>query len=154
VHIGRLWIRILDPITQQLIREHSITGRGQRRTIAADLPKQTPPQVQKVAERIARIGPNCGAFARALENERGALALRALFGVLDLARRYEPEALERACALAVAAGSWRLRFLRAYLSAHHEPKPLIQRHRIIPHIDAYSTHFATLTQGEPFHDDR
>lgn len=154
VHVGRLWLRILDERTQQLIREHSITGKGQRRTIAADLPKQTPPQVEKIVARIARIGPNCGIFARALENERGALALRTLFGVLDLARRYQPEDLERACSLAVAAGSWRLRFLRTYLASHHAPAPLTERHPIIPQIDSYSKHFSTLTQGELFDDNR
>jgi transposase len=152
VHIGRLWIRLLDERTQQLIREHAVTGKGQRRTIAADLPKQTPPQVEKIVARIARIGPNCGAFARALENERGVLALRSLFGVLDLARRYEREALEHACSFAVAAGSWRVRFLRTYLATHHAPKPLTERHRIIPQIEAYSKHFTTLAQGELFHD--
>ena len=57
VHVGRLWIRLLDERTQQLIREHAVTGKGQRRTIAADLPKQTPPQVEKIVARIARIGP-------------------------------------------------------------------------------------------------
>lgn len=152
VHIGRLWIRLLDARTHQLVREHTVTGKGQRRTHPTDLPKQTPPKVEKIAARIARIGPNCGAFARALENERGALALRAFFGVLDLARRYEPEALERACGLALAAGSWRVRFLRTYLAAHYAIKPLAERHRIIPPIETYSKHFTTLTQGELFHD--
>jgi hypothetical protein len=28
VHIGRLWIRIIDPRTQQLIREHVVTAKG------------------------------------------------------------------------------------------------------------------------------
>jgi hypothetical protein len=72
--------------------------------------------------------------------------------VLDLARRYDRDALEQACSFAVAAGSWRVRFLRTYLAAHHESKPLTQRHRIIPHIEAYSKHFTTLAQGELFHD--
>ena len=43
VHIGRLWLRILDPSTQQCIREHPIAlHKGQRRTVDADRPKQTP----------------------------------------------------------------------------------------------------------------
>ena len=152
VHIGRLWVRILDEHSQQLVREHPITGKGQRRTVDADRPKQTPLPVEKLIARIAHIGPNCGAFARAIESERGALAARALFGLLDLARRFDVDALERACSLAVAAGTWRLRFLRKYLAAHHQPKPLTERHRIIPHIDMYAKHFTTLTQGELIHD--
>jgi len=152
VHIGRLWVRILDPQTHQLLREHAMTGKGQRRTVAADLPKQTPPKIEQLITRIARIGPNTGAFARAVQHERGALALRTLVGILDLARRYEVDALERACSLAVAAGTWRLRFLRLYLTAHR-PLTLTDQHRIIPLIDTYAKHFTTLTQGES-HDSR
>jgi hypothetical protein len=81
------------------------------------------------------------------------LALRTLFGVLDLARRHGPQSLERACSLAVAAGSWRLRFLRAYLSAH-PAEPLAEQHYIIPPIETYTKHFAIATQGELFHDRR
>lgn len=147
-HIGRLWIRIIDPRTQQLIREYAVIGKGQRRFIEADLPKQTPIKVLHLVDRIAHFGPSCAIFARAVENERGALAARTLFGVLDLANRYGPEALERACAFAVTAQTWRLRFLRAYL-AHHPAPSLTASHKIIPEIERYSQHFAFLTQGEP-----
>ncbi len=147
VHIGRLWIRIIDPKTHQLLREHAVTGKGQRRIVETDLPKQTPPKVLELVARIARFGPSCATFARAVENERGALAARTLFGVLDLAYRHGPESLERACAFAVTAQSWRLRFLRVYL-AHHPAPSLTSQHKIIPAIDTYSQHFAFLTQGE------
>lgn len=147
VHIGRLWLRILDSRTQQLIREHAITGKGQRRTVDADLPKQTPPQVENLVARIAQLGDACGVFARAVENERGALALRTLFGLLDLIRRHGNDAVEQACTLAVSAGIWRLRFLRTVL-AQQSPTALTASHRIIPAIDTYAKHFATRTQGE------
>ena len=149
VHIGRLWIRIIDPRTQQLIREHAVTGKGQRRIVEADRPKQTPIRVLDLVARIGHFGPCCAVFARAVENERGTLAARTLFGVLDLAARYGPEALERACTFAVTAQAWRLRFLRTYL-AQHPTAPLTTHHKIIPEIDRYSQHFAFLTQGEPY----
>ena len=60
MHIGRLWLRILDPQTHQLIREYAVTGRGQRRTIAADLPKQTPLKVLDLVARIAEFGHTAG----------------------------------------------------------------------------------------------
>jgi transposase len=148
VHIGRLWVRILDPKTHQLLLEHEVTGKGQRRIVDAYLPKQTPPRVLDLVARIAHFGPSCAIFARAVENERGVLAVRLLFGVLDLAHRYGPEALERACMFAVTAHAWRLHFLRAYL-AHHPPIALTSQHKIIPPIDTYSQHFAFLTQGDP-----
>jgi transposase len=148
VHIGRLWVRILDPKTHQLVCEHTVTGKGQRRVVDAYLPKQTPPRILDLVARVAHFGPSCAIFARAVENERGALAARTLFGVLDLAHRYGGEALERACTFAVTAQTLRLRFLRAYL-AHHPPPALTSEHKIIPSIDTYAQHFAFLTQGDP-----
>ncbi len=74
VHVGRLWIRILDPIRHECIREHVIaTTKGMRRTAHEDRPKQTPPQILKLVEKVAAAGPSCGAFARACEAERGPL---------------------------------------------------------------------------------
>ena len=157
VHAGRFFIRLIDPINHQLFREHPVTGKGMRRTHEADLPKQTPPQVEKLVARIATLGQSCATFARAVETERGALALRTLFGVLDLARKYGPEALERACTMANAANSSRLRFLRTYLQHHAQPIPLSERNRIIGNINTYVDHVRTLTnrqQGELFDDRR
>jgi transposase len=40
VHAGRLFVRLIDPLNHQLIREHPIAqGKGFRRTAADDLPK-------------------------------------------------------------------------------------------------------------------
>ena len=149
VHVGQLWMRIIDLKTHQLIREHLVTGKGQRRVVDAYLPKQTPPRILDLVARIAQFGPSCAVFARAVENERGPLAARTLFGVLDLARRYGTEALEHACALAISAQAWRFRFLRTYLDHHHPPLALTSQHKFIAPIDTYAQHFAFLTQGDP-----
>jgi hypothetical protein len=85
------------------------------------------------------------------------LALRTLFGVLDLARKYGPDALNRACTMANAANSSRYRFLRTYLQHHAQPKPLAERHPIIGNMKTYVDHVSTLTQrqqGELFDDRR
>jgi transposase len=148
VHIGRLWLRILDPTTHECLREFPIaTRKGQRRTNEADRPKQTPPQVENLALRIAGAGPSCGAFAHRLVEERGAVALRALFGMLDLLRRYEAAAVDGACLFATTSGIASLRFVRTYLAHHATPTKLKAEHRIIPEIETYTSHFATLTQG-------
>lgn len=149
VHIGRLWIRIIDPVTQHLIREHDVTGKGQRRIVDAYLPKQTPIKVEQLAARIAGAGPGCKAFADRLVEERGALALRALYGILDLLRRYDAAAVDGACAFAASSGIASFKFLRTYLSHHAKPLRLREEHRIIPEITTYANHFATLTQGAP-----
>jgi transposase len=155
VHASELWIRLIDPTTQSLVREHPTTGKGMRVTFDADRPPQTPPSVLRLTQRAEIIGEQCGGFALALERERGALAARALFGLLDLARRYASAAVEEACRFANLAGSTNLRFVRTYLERHHQKRPsLTARHPIIPAIENYQCHFATLTQQGAFSDDQ
>lgn len=148
VHVGRLWMRIVDAKSHECVFEHPIAlHRGQRRTSDAHRPKQTPIRVEKLAERIAGAGPGCGGFARKLVEDRGAIALRALYGMLDLLRRYEAAAVDAACAFATNSGISSLRFVRMYLMHHAKPLKLKAEHRIIPEIATYTTHFATVTQG-------
>ena len=148
VHVGRLWLRILDRTMHQCLREHPIALRkGQRRTHDADRPQQTPIKVEKLAERIGGAGPGCKAFAQKLIDIRGAIALRALYGMLDLLRRYEADAVDRACGFAASSGISSLRFVRTYLQHHATPLKLRTEHRIIPEIQTYAMHFTLLTQG-------
>lgn len=148
VHVGKLWLRILDPYTQALVREHELTHRGQRRTHDADRPKQTPLKIEQLVEKIARHGPACGVFARSAVDEYGATAARMLFGVLDLVRRYGPQSVERACEVAAQARSLRYRFLRTYLQHHATRQTLIARHKVVAEIETYTKHLNTLMQGE------
>jgi hypothetical protein len=148
VHVGRLWLRVIDPHTQTLVREHELTQRGKRRTHDADRPKQTPPKIEHLVEKIARHGPACGVFARSAVDEYGATAARILFGVLDLVRRYGPQSVEHACEVAAQARSLRYRFLRTYLQHHATTQSLIARHKVVAEIDTYTKHLNTLMQGE------
>lgn len=148
VHVGRLWLRIVDRKTHECLREHPIAlQKGQRRTHDADRPKQTPIRVEKLAERIAGAGLGCKAFAQNLIDTRGAIALRALYGMLDLLRRYHAEDVDRACAFAASSGIASLRFVRTYLQHHATPLKLKTEHQIIPEIQTYAMHFTLLTQG-------
>ena len=150
VHVGRLWLRILDPKTHECVREHPIAlHKGQRRTAEVDRPKQTPVKIEKLAERIAAAGPGCAAFAHKLVEDRGAIAARALYGMLDLLRHYEAAAVDYACTFATTSGISSLRFVRLYLMHHAKPHKLKSEHHIIPEIHTYTTHFATFTQGAP-----
>ena len=148
VHAGTLWVRILDPTNHQCIREHPIVSKGQRRTLDADRPEQTPPKIEFIAQKLAKVGPACGAFARAALTERGSFAVRTLLGVLNLLRHYEVTEIERACELAATAQSWRLRFLRAYLDRNATPKKLTNDHPVIPGLERYVTHFSIMSKGD------
>jgi len=155
VQASELWIRLIDPVDKALIREHPTASKGMRRTLDADRPAQTLPPVLRLTERAAALGEQCAAFALALERERGTLAARALLGLLDLARRYDANAVEEACRFANLAGSRNLRFVRVYLERHYQPRrALMARHPIIPAIETYQLHFATLTGQGALHDDQ
>ena len=147
VRVGRLWLRIIDPRTKECVREHVITERGRRRTVQSDLPKQTPPQVERLVAHVASAGSSCGDFARAMETERGAQALRPLFGLCDLLKRHGHERVDKACALALSAGTVRLHFLRRALEVENIPRPLLQHDDLIEKISTYGKHFATNAQG-------
>ena len=105
-------------------------------------------KVEQLAARIGGAGPGSEAFAKKLVEDRGAIALRALYGMLDLLRRYEAAAVDSACAFAVS--SRRLRALRFCT-----PISRITRHRYgsttiiasFPEIATSANHFTTLTQG-------
>jgi putative transposon-encoded protein len=142
VHVGQLWLRIIDRQTHQCQREHSLIQRGRRRTDIADRPRQTPPSVDALLERAARISPSCGAFSKAMHKYDPDKSERRLFGLFDLARRYKPEDLERACALGLVCENYRLRFLRKYLSTHAQSAKLTQEHQAIASVQTYAAHFS------------
>jgi transposase len=152
VHVGTLWLRIIDARSKLCVREHVTIERGRRQTVQSDLPKQTPPQVHRLVAHVGGAGPSCRAFASALEADRGALALRPLFGLVDLIKRYGIERVDRACALAMSAGSLRLRFVRKALTINDPEPTLIDEHKLIESIGTYRKHFDALTQGDLFND--
>jgi transposase len=147
VHVGTLWLRIIDSRSKLCVREHVAIERGRRRTVESDVPKQTPPQVFRLVAHVGGAGPSCRAFAGALEADRGALALRPLFGLIDLIKRYGAQPVDRACALAMSAGSLRLRFIRKALTINALQPTLIDQHDLIESIDTYRKHFAVLAKG-------
>lgn len=152
VHVGQVWIRIIDARNKQLIREHTVTQKGSRRTNDEDRPKQTPRAVHELVNALAASGPSCAAFARTLVEENGALAARGLYGLLGYIKQYGAAEVERVCGVAVRVGAFRLRFVRRMLSINTAvtPQELTDKHPIIEAIATYRTHFQSITQGELF----
>ena len=78
-----------------------------------------------------------------LRADRGALALRSLSGLVDLIKRYGIERVDRACALAMSAGSVRLRFVRKALTMNDPEPTLIDEHKLVESMGTYRKHFNT-----------
>ncbi len=148
VHVGTLWLRIIERSSGRLLREHATAKKGERRTCEQDRPPQTPPSILALHRRCEEIGARAGAFALNVVTQRGVEAHRTLMGLLDLSRRYEHTSIEAACGLALQAQSTRLSLLRGYLQRHGSVVAMRSAHHVIPDFQRYVVHFNTaITQG-------
>ena len=82
-------VRLLDPGTGQLQREHLRTRRGWHRIAADDRPARTPPKTLALLAAAKRTGPAISAVCDHIHRHEGAAGVRRIFGVLSLARKHE-----------------------------------------------------------------
>jgi transposase len=76
-----LRVRLLDPKTHLLLREHVRQQRGRHRIQPGDNPKHPPLTTVQLLARAGRAGPQIGAFAKTLHAHTGEAAVRGIFGV-------------------------------------------------------------------------
>ncbi len=110
-----LHVRVLDPRSGQLLREHLRTRRGHHRVEDADRPARTPIKTLALLEVARRAGPSIGAVCDHIHRTEGVLAPRRMLGVLALARKHGPALTEDAAHFALEAGAPSYRFLKRYL---------------------------------------
>ena len=110
-----LHVRLLDPRTGQLLREHLSQARGRRRILDEDRPKHTPPGTLHLLERAARSGSNIGQFAKTLFELQVEAAVRRSQGILSFAKKYGAARVDDACAAALEMQAYDYRFVRVYL---------------------------------------
>jgi transposase len=87
------------------------------------------------------IGPESARWAEAMLQARGIEGVRVLQGLLHLAARHPAAALERACAIALAHVSYRLRTIRQLLkqqAQRQEVFDFMKEHPLIRDIGEYS----------------
>ena len=127
--IGRLvpvqWdtrhVRIMDPQTGQLLREHLLQTRGFHRIKDEDRPKQTPLTTLQLLSRTDKAGAQIGALCRGMHQRDGETTVRRILGVLSLAKKYGAAAVDDACGAALEVGVRDYRFVRRYLERHPQP---------------------------------
>ncbi len=115
-----LHVRLLDPRTGQLLREHLRQARGRRRIRDEDRPKRTPPGTLQLLERAARSGSNIGAFTKALFELQAEAAVRRT-GHSLLHQKVRRGRVDDACAAALEMQAYDYRFVRVYLERRSEP---------------------------------
>jgi len=115
VQWDELFVRLLDPKTGQLLREHVRQKRGWYRIQPEDHSKRTPLRTSQLLWRASRAGAHLGALCEAIHRQQGEVGVRRILGVLSLAKKYGAAAADQACAAALEMGVAEYRFVRRYL---------------------------------------
>ena len=110
-----LTVRLLDPQTGALLREHLPAPRGWHRIADSDRPARTPRKTVALLAAAHAAGASIGALCDHIHQHDGAIAVRRILGVLALARQHGPAVVENAADTALELGVPTYRFLRRYL---------------------------------------
>ena len=125
-----LHVRILDPRSHQLLREHLRQLPGNYRIQDEDRPNKTPLSTVHLLARAAQAGTHIGQLCDAIYHEQKELGIRRILGILSLAKKYGVAAVEEACAAALDLGVANYRFVRRYL----ERRPQLSLRHVDPLI--------------------
>src|ERR1039457_3169421 len=110
-----MYVRLLDPRTGELLREHLGQKRGGHRIRDADRPRRTPQHTHQLLARAPKAGASIGAACDAIHHRQAEAGIRRIMGVLSLAKKYGCVACDQACAAALEFGVTEYRFVRRYL---------------------------------------
>lgn len=150
-YLGReVWVRGESRIVrilnhrQEVIALHARAEAGRFATTDAHVHAHKRSGVERGAqywlERCRLIGPHTGAWAEAFLAQRGVYGLRALQGVVGLAKQHPVAALEAAADTAKRRGVWRLKDLRRLLTDGDNVVQVdfLDAHPLIRPLTAYS----------------
>lgn len=100
---GRV-VRVLDPRTGQLLREHLHQQRGGYRIPEEDKPAKALRSTTQLLARCAKIGSHLGTLAGQMYQRDGQTSIRRIFGLTALARKHGAALANDACAAALDSG--------------------------------------------------
>ena len=132
-------VRLMDPQTGQLLREHLRQARGRHRIKDEDRPRRTPLTTLQLLSRADKAGSQIGALCRGMHQKDGETAVRRILGVLSLVKKYGGATVEEACAVALEVGVRAdYHFVRRYLERHPQlPLSLRQVDPLIRQLTLY-----------------
>jgi len=126
VHWDGLHVRLLDPKTGLLLREHLRARRGFHRIEERDQPSRTPQTTQTLLRRAHTAGTHIGTLCEQIERNEGPPGVRRILGMLALAKKHGVAAVDDAAKAALELGAPTYRFVRTYLE-RRPPLPLTVR---------------------------
>jgi transposase len=141
-------VRLLDPKTGVLLREHLVADPGRHRMQPDDRPSRTPPGVAALLARAHGIGPSAGAIADAIYADNAITGVRRVLGLCGLAKKHGVVAVERAAKLALEAGARTYRAVKVCLDRDlTTPIGLRQIDPLIRDLTEYRDVISRITEG-------
>lgn len=127
-------VRVLNPRTGQLLREHLHQQRGRHRIPDEDRAKHTPLGTLQLLARCEKAGPHIGTLCQNMYRQHGQEEVRRIQGVLALTRKYGPARVDEACDAALEMGICvhEYRFVRRWLE--HSPQLPLSLRQVDPLI--------------------
>jgi transposase len=143
-------VRVLDPKTGLLLREHLAERRGRHRIANEDRPRHSAPGVEQLLLRAQRAGAHTGRLCALIHEREQQAGIRRIQGVLALSRKYGVIGVNDACGAALELGVPTYRFVRRYLERRPiAPISLRQVDPLIRQLTQYRDLIDRITQEEP-----
>lgn len=156
-HIGRgiqvqwdeLYVRLLEPRTGTLLREHVRQSAGRYRVAPQDIPARTPATTLELLARARRAGKSIGTLCDEVHRREPVGGARRILGVLSLAKKHGVTVVEDACAAGLDVGAPSYRFVRLYVERRSPPAlNLKQVDELIRPLTHYRDLITRITEGE------
>jgi hypothetical protein len=146
-----LRVRLLHPISEQLLREYVVQRRGGRRVLDEDRPKKTPKGTLHLLGELSRSGKHVATLADELRKKHGDEdVIRKLLGMRSLVKKYGGAAVDEASGAVLDMGVCDYRALRRYLERRPAPPlSLAQIDPLIRQLSHYRELIDQKTKGDP-----
>lgn len=145
------FVRIIDPKTGQLLREHQVTKPGHFRIPESDRSPRTPPQVAALLRRANGAGRHVGQLCEQIERSRHQWGARQIQGVLSLVKKHGFELVDDCCRVALEIEVPTYRLVNKLVKRPAMPNGVLQQtHEIIRQLNHYSDVISRKTEaGRP-----
>jgi len=146
-----LHVRILDPKTGALLREHIRQKKGHHRQRPEDRPAKTPATTVRLLSRAGVAGEHIGIVCQAIHHQEGEIGVRRILGVLSLVKKHGATRVEHACGVALEMQVPSYQFVRRYLERQQAQLPLTlkQVDPLIRELTQYRDLIDRRSEGDP-----
>lgn len=142
-------VRIIDPETGVLLREHLRTQDGHFRVPPPDRSPRTPPQIEQLLRRAHVAGRHVGTLCERIEQQRHQYGARQILGILSLVRRHGFAAIDECCRIALEAGVAGYRIVARLADRQRDERAVLQQtHDLIRQLHHYGDVIRRKTEPE------